>query len=191
MRKVIAVTNMTLDGVCDHTAVNPDEQVHRHYADLLSKAGIALYGRTTYELMTYWQTLLEQPDENAAMNEFAVTIDRIPKLVFSHNWQQAGAKAIHWASARLATRDFKEEVLAIKQEPGGDILLGSPGLIVQATNLRLVDEYQLCVHPVVAAQGMRLFKNIGSRVELKLLKTKTFDSGAILLYYEPVKPSES
>lgn len=190
MRKVIAVTNMTLDGVCDHTAVDPDEQIHRHYAGVLKGAGTILYGRITYELMEYWRDLLEHPSDNAAMNAFALTMDRVPKIVFSHSLQTKGAAAIDWQSARLARRSFEEEVLALKQEPGKDILLGSPGMIVQATNLGLVDEYQLCVHPVVATQGLPLFKNISKRFNLKLLETKTFDSGAVLLYYEPVKRTE-
>ena len=61
MRKVIAAINMTIDGVCDHTAGLPDEEVHQHYADLLDSADIILYGRTTYQLMQYWQTLLKKP----------------------------------------------------------------------------------------------------------------------------------
>jgi dihydrofolate reductase len=62
MRKVVAAINMTLDGYCDHTAgLSADEELHDHYADLLSNAGVILYGRTTYQLMQFWQTLLKNP----------------------------------------------------------------------------------------------------------------------------------
>jgi hypothetical protein len=61
MRKVTAAINMTLDGFCDHTAIIPDEEIHHHYADLLNNAGVILYGRITYQLMQFWQTLLKNP----------------------------------------------------------------------------------------------------------------------------------
>jgi dihydrofolate reductase len=92
---------------------------------------------------------------------------------------------VDWESAKLATRDIKEEVLELKQKAGKDILVGSPGLIVAMTELALIDEYQLCVHPVIAGKGLPLFKNITGKKILKLLKTKTLGSGAIVLYYEP------
>jgi hypothetical protein len=57
MRKVIAGINMTLDGFCDYTAGIPDEEIHHHYAELLNSAGVILYGRITYQLMQFWQSL--------------------------------------------------------------------------------------------------------------------------------------
>jgi dihydrofolate reductase len=182
MRKLIAAINMTLDGFCDHTAIVPDEQIHDHYADLLSNAGIILYGRITYELMEYWRTVVETPTGNEAIDQFAVVMDNIPKLVFSRT-----LKNIDWESARLANRNIEEEVLELKQQPSKNILVGSPGLIVSLMKLHLVDELQLCVHPVIAGQGLPLFKNINDRTMLKLVNTKTFNSGAVILYYEPLK----
>jgi dihydrofolate reductase len=180
MRKLVAAINMTLDGFCDHTAIIPDEEMHQHYADLLNNAGTALYGRITYQLMEYWQTVVKNPTGNKAMDEFALVIDRIPKIVFSRT-----LKSVEWESAKLATQGLKEEVLELRQQAGKDILVGSPGLIVALTQLGLIDEYQLCVHPVIAGGGLPLFKNINDRIILKLLKTKSFGSGAIVLYYEP------
>lgn len=172
---------MTLDGFCDHTAVVADEEIHRHYADLIDGSGVILYGRITYQLMEYWRTVLENPTGNKAMDEFAVVMDKIPKVVFSHT-----LKNLTWESARLANRSLEEEVLELKRQPGKDILVGSPSLIVAAMNLNLVDEYQLCVHPVVAGKGLPLFRDVATNTTFKLLKTKTFASGAIVLYYEPV-----
>jgi dihydrofolate reductase len=182
MRKLIAAINMTVDGFCDHTAVTPDEQIHDHYADLLSNAGIILYGRITYQLMEYWRTVVENPTGNEAIDQFAVVMDNIPKLVFSHTLEN-----VEWESARLANRDIEEEVLELKQQAGRNILVGSPGLIVSLMKLHLVDELQLCVHPIIVGQGLPLFKNINDRTMLKLVNTKTFDSGAVILYYEPIK----
>lgn len=182
MRKLIAAINMTLDGFCDHTAGIPDDEIHKHYADLLSNADIILYGRITYELMEYWKTVVKNPTDNKAMNEFAVIIDNIPKIVFSHT-----LKNVEWESAKLANRDLEEEVVELKKKSGKDILVGSRCLIIQLMKLNLIDEYQLCVHPVVAGSGLPLFENINDRTILKFIKTKTFSGGAVMLYYEPNK----
>jgi dihydrofolate reductase len=179
MRKIIAAINMTLDGFCDHTAIIPDEEIHEHYADLLRNADSVLYGRITYHLMEYWRTLVTNPSGNKTMDEFAILMDNTPKIVFSHT-----LKNLDWKSAKLANRDIEEEVLELKQQSGKDIFVGSPSLIVSLTKLNLIDEYQLCVHPVIAGSGLPLFKNINHRSILKLIKTKTFSGGAIILYYE-------
>lgn len=179
MRKIIAAMNMTLDGSCDHTAGIPDEEIHRHYAELLNNAGTILYGRTTYQLMEYWRTVLENPTGEKSMDEFAVAIDSIPKIVFSRT-----LKNVDWKSAKLAERDLEEEVSALRQQPGKDIFVGSPGLISTLTGLNLIDEYQLCIHPVIAGSGLPLFKNVSEKIILNLVKTKIFGSGAVLLYYE-------
>lgn len=184
MRKVVAAINMTIDGYCDHTVVNADEELHEHYAELLNNAGVVLYGRITYQLMEFWKTLAENPSGEKSMDDFAMVMDKTPKLVFSHTLKNAEPIAIGWKSAVLAKRNLEEEVAELKQQPGKDIFVGSPSLIVALTKLNLIDEYQLCVHPVIAGNGLPLFKNISENVNLKLIKTKTFKSGAILLYYQ-------
>ena len=180
MRRLVAAINMTLDGYCDHTAVSPDEEIHQHYSDLLSNAGAVLYGRKTYQLMEYWRTLVSNPTGNKTMDEFAAVMDHTPKIVFSHT-----LKDLDWESARLANRDIEKEVLELKQQSGKDIFVGSPSLIVALTKLNMIDEYQICVHPVIAGSGLPLFKDIVDKTNLKLIKTKTFSGGAVILYYEP------
>jgi dihydrofolate reductase len=183
MRKLIAAINMTLDGFCDHTAVIADEELHQHYNELLSQAGAIIYGRITYQLMeSYWPAVVINPTGQKSIDEFAVLIQNIPKIVFSHTLTN-----VEWKNAKLAKGGIKEEVLELKQQPGKDIFVGSPSLIVALMNLNLIDEYQLCVHPVIIGSGLPLFKNINNRVILKLLKTKTLGSGSIILYYEPTK----
>ncbi len=182
MKKVIAAINMTLDGFCDHTSGVPDEEVHQHYADLLRSAGIVLYGRITYQLMEYWRTVLENPSGDKAMDDFATAIDSTPKLVFSRTLEN-----VDWKSAELASQDLEKEVLALKQSGNNedkDIFVCSPSLIVALTKLNLIDEYQLCVHPVIAGSGLTLFKDISEKITLKLTNTRTFGGGAVILYYE-------
>jgi len=173
---------MTLDGFCDHTAINPDEEIHQHYTDLLKNAGVILYGRITYQLMEYWIPFVKNPSVEKTMDDFALAIDNIPKIVFSHT-----LKKVEWESAKLASRAIEEEVLDLRQQPGNDIFVGSRSLIIQLMKLNLIDEFQLCVHPVIVGNGLPLFESIGDRNILKLVNTKIFNSGAIILYYEPLK----
>lgn len=171
---------MTLDGFCDHTAVVPDEEVHQHYTDLISSGDVILYGRITYQLMEYWRPFIKNPSGNKSMDDFAQAIDRIPKVVFSHS-----LKSVDWASARLAEGSIAEEVRNLRQLSGGDILVGSRSMIIALMKLNLIDEYQFCVHPVLAGNGLPLFEKLQERIALKLIKTKTFGSGAVMLYYHP------
>jgi dihydrofolate reductase len=182
MRKVIAAFNMTIDGFCDHTEGIPSEGLHQHYSELLDNAGVILYGRTTYQLMQFWQTLLKNPSGKKSMDDFAISIDKIQKLVFSNT-----LKDTDWDSAKLANSPLEEVVKELKQQLGKDILVGSRSLIIQLLNLHLIDEFQLCIHPLAVGKGLPLFDKIKDRTMFKLLKTKTLDSGAIVLYYEPTR----
>jgi len=178
MSKVIAAINMTLDGYCDHTSSIPDDDIHYHYAELLNNSGAAIYGRITYELMEYWRQFIDSPSGDKSMNEFAITIDRIPKLVFSKTLEN-----VDWKSARIAEMSLKDELLLLKKETEKDILICSPSMIVQYPNLKLIDEFQICIHPVLAAGGLALFKNLTEKENLKLIKTKVFNFGGVILYY--------
>jgi dihydrofolate reductase len=182
MRKVIAAINMTLDGFCDHTAIIPDEEIHQHYTDLLTEADAILYGRITYQLMEYWRPFVKNPSGEKTMDDFAIAIDKIPKIVFSHT-----LKNVEWESAKLANRNLEEEVLELKKQSGKNIFVGSRSLIMQLMKLNLIDEFQLCVHPVIVGSGLPLFENINDRIIFKLVKTKIFSGGAVIFYYEPTK----
>lgn len=140
MRKIIAAINTTIDGNCDHTAGIADEEIHQHYTDLLDNAGVILYGRTTYQLMQYWQTLLKNPSGEKASDDFAIAIDKVPKIVFSHS-----LKNTDWETAEIATNPIEVVVKELKQKPGKDIFIGSRSLIIQLMNLALIDELQLCI----------------------------------------------
>jgi dihydrofolate reductase len=191
MRKLIAAMNMTLDGFCDHTTMIADDELHQHYNELLSNADTLLYGRITYQLMeSAWPAIVKNPSGNKPIDEFAILIDNISKIVFSHTLSNTGANAIGWKNAKVATHGLEQEVLELKQSGNSEsksILVGSPSLIVEALNLHIVDELQLCVQPIIAGKGLSLFNNISDRIDLKLLKTKKFSSGSMMLYYEPVK----
>ncbi len=174
---------MTLDGNCDHTAGIPDEGLHQHYAELIDHSGVILYGRTTYQLMQFWQKLAPHPSGEKSMDDFATSINTVEKLVFSNTLKDTG-----WESAKLANRPLENEVQELKKQPGKDILIGSRSLIIQLLNSNLVDELQICIHPVLEGKGLLLFDEIKDRILLKLSTTKLLNSGAIVLVYEPIAP---
>lgn len=180
MGKIIAAFNMTLDGVCDHTAGLPDPEIHQHYTDLLNAAGTILYGSKTYQLMKYWQPFVQNPSGEKAMDNFALAIDKIPKIVFSHQ-----LKNTEWASAEMSDQPLSQKVRDLKQQSGKAVLVGSRSLIIQLLQLNLIDEFQLCVYPVIAGSGLPLFEDLNNRTLLKLIKTKTFGGGAVIFYYKP------
>ena len=180
MRKVIASMNVTFDGFCDHTAGIANPELHDYYTDMLNNAGPILYGRTTYQLMeVFWPTIVRNPTGDKHMDDFANAIENVSKVLFSRT-----IKSVTWNNARLATKNLGDEVAELKQQPGNDIFVGSPSLIAELTKLNLIDVWQLCVHPVIAGQGLPLFKGITERIVFKLLKTQTFKtSGHVVFHY--------
>ena len=181
MAKIIAAINTTIDGYCDHTVMIADDEIHQHYNELLRSGGGLIYGRITYQLMEgFWPTIVKNPSGNQPVDEFAVLIDAIPKIVFSRT-----LKSVDWNNARLASRSLEEEILELKKFPGKDISVGSRSLIVELLNLKLIDELQLCIQPILVGRGLPLFEGIDGRITFELRKTKTFRNGAIIQYYLP------
>lgn len=181
MRKLIASINLTLDGFCDHTAMIADDELHEEVNGLFRSADTILFGRKTYQLMeSAWPLIVKEPTGNKPMDDFAVLIDNISKVIFSNTLQKA-----EWKNARLAKNSLKEEVFKLREQAGKNILVGGPSLINALMNLGLIDEYRFCVHPIVLGNGLPLFKNIKDQINLKLIKIKPYGSGAVMLYYIP------
>ena len=139
-----------------------------------------LFGRVTYDMMaSFWPT----PAGKSANPVFAEFLNNTPKIVFSTTLKKAD-----WQNTEVIKELNKEEILKLKQQPGKNMMIFGSGTIVeQLTNLGLIDEYELMVNPVILRKGKPLFKDINDRVNLKLLKTKTFSSGVVLLQYQPDK----
>src|SRR5690242_902655 len=133
MKKIIAAMNMTVDGFCNHTAMIADDEIHEHYNGLLRNADTLIYGRITYQLMeSYWPNVVKNPTGNKPIDEFAVLIDNISKIVFSHT-----LKNVDWKNTTLKKEISKTEMLALRQKSSKDILIGSPALIVAFMQLDL------------------------------------------------------
>ena len=181
MGRLIASMNITLDGFCDHTAVIADEELHEKSNELLKSIGGIIFGRNTYQLMEEgWPPILKNPTGLKSLDEFAALIDEIPKIVFSKSLEQ-----VEWNNTKLIKGPVQEEIPKLKRQAGKDLGVGSPGLIASLAPTGLIDEYRLCVHPVVLGSGRVLFKDISERINLKLVKTDTFRSGAVMLHYQP------
>ena len=180
MRKVIAQTFLTLDGVMEapdkwQLANNLfDEEMGKFVIAAYAAADALLLGRVTYqEFAAFWPS---QSDSDP----FAKTINGLPKFVVSKS-----LKTLEWRNSKLLNGNLADEVRNLKQQPGRNILIpGSAQLVSGLTEYALIDEYQLLVHPVVVARGKRLFKDGIDPTLLKLLDSKTFGTGAVALTYE-------
>ena len=181
MRKVVFGINITTDGYCSHTDMIADDELHEYFTRLLRNASHILFGRTTYQLMVpYWPEVAREQSETKALNEFARVFDSLDMVVFSTTLKDAGRD-----NTRIVRSNVAEEVLALKQQLGKDISVGSLSIASQLSDRGLIDEYHFVVHPVLAGKGPRLFETVKlqDRLQLDLIGSKTFQSGVIALHY--------
>ena len=189
MRKVIVTMWVTLDGFIagpneEMNWVMVDDEMGKYEDDLVSAADTLLLGRVTYQSFAgAWPYVPESPSASEGEKEYARKVNAMRKIVFSRTLEKA-----EWNNSSLAKEVIPEEIEKMKLEPGKDMVIYGSASIVQAfTNLGLIDEYQLLVHPVVLGSGKPLFKNIKDRQNLKLIETKAFPSGVFGLYYQADK----
>jgi len=189
MRKVIVTMWVTLDGFIagpneEMDWVMVDDEMGKYEDDLVSSADTLILGRVTYESFAgAWPHVPENPSASQGEVEYAHKVNAMVKLVFSKTLEKA-----EWTNSKLMREVLPEAVEQMKREPGKDMVIyGSASIVHTLTNLGLIDEYQLLVHPVVLGSGKPLFKHIKERVNLKLIETKTFHSGVVGLYYQPDK----
>jgi len=175
---------MTLNGFFEGPA--SDISWHKHgteeneYAvDALKSGNTLLLGRVTYEMMaSYWTT--PPAMQNAPM--VAEGMNNAAKIVFSRT-----LKSVEWKNSILVKENFTEEIRTMKHMPGRDMtILGSGSIVTQFAEEGLIDEYQIMVDPVVLGNGTPLFKGLKHTLDLKLIDSKTFKSGVVLLCYQPM-----
>ena len=184
MRPLRYSINVTLDGCCDHRAITPDEEMHRHHAENLARADALLFGRVTYEMMeAAWRAPARtgvRPDwMEAWMQPFARTIDASKKYVVSSTLER-----VDW-NAELVRGDLGTAVQKLKQESGKGLCVGGVKLALALTELGLIDEYEFVVQPKLAGHGPTLFAGLSKHVDLKLVSRLEFGSGAVAMRYEP------
>ena len=180
MRPLRYSINVTLDGCCDHRAITPDEDLHRHAAENLDRADALLFGRVTYEMMEAGFRPSARTGPMAAwMDPFARTIDAARKYVVSSTLDR-----VDW-NAELLHGDLGTAVQQLKQQPGKGLLVGGVTLPLALTELGLIDEYEFVVHPRVAGHGPALLAGLSKNVDLRLVSRLEFGSGAVAMRYEP------
>jgi len=185
MRKVVVFNLLTLDGFFEGTNreidwFNVDEEFHEFAAAQLCSTDLLLFGRVTYRHMANWW-----PTEQAITGDPAIAkrMNSIQKIVVSKTLDKA-----EWNNTKLIKKNIVKEILKLKQLYGEDIFIFGSGELSSFLNANgLIDEFRLLINPVALGKGNSFFKGLNERMDLKLLKTKTFDSGNVLLYYKNKK----
>ncbi|MFE0449821.1 dihydrofolate reductase family protein [Streptomyces sp. NPDC058914] len=184
MRKIVLTSSMSLDGYMegpDHDISwhRVDDELHQHFNDILRDTGAFLQGRVTYELMAdFWPTADQDPDASATVAEFAAIWREKPKIVYSRTLERAD-----WNTT--VVRDVvPAEVRALKEQPGGDLALGGAHLSAAFLRHALVDEFRTYVHPVLLGAGTPLFLPGSAPADLRLVESRTFGNGVVLLRHQ-------
>ena len=186
MRKIVYSMIVSLDGYIagpnqDLSWTLPDEELHTHFNQQESLASAQLYGRRLYVVMRYWETAETNPTNPASAPhelEYARIWRNIPKVVFSRTLTEVGP------NARLVRDNVADEIARLKAQPGEQMVVGGAGLAATLMRLGLIDEYRLYVQPVVLGGGTPFFAPSEAKVNLKLLDTRTFGNGTVLLHYQ-------
>lgn len=184
MRKIILMMSVSLDGFfegpdreLDWQMV--DDELHSHFNEELSTMSAFLDGRVTYELMAgFWPTADQDPSSTPPMVEFASIWRDMPKIVFSRTLEHAD-----W-NTTVVREVVAEDILKLKAQPGGDIVVGGANLAATFMRQGLIDEYRIYVHPVVIGSGRPLFQVPEAKLDLRLTETRTFGNGVVLLRYQ-------
>jgi dihydrofolate reductase len=192
MRKLIVIEYMSLNRVIQGPGHSGEDSEggfshggwtvpfmtdHRRYnSESFPGAGAFLLGRKTYEIWAdYWPTVTDEDDE------IARSLNDLPKYVASTTIDDAA-----WEGTTVIKEDLVGEVEKLKQRSGKPrVVLGSSRLAQTLIEHKLIDEYQLWLHPVVLGEGKRLFDEGCPRIDLRLVDTRTSRRGLVILTYEP------
>jgi len=183
MRKVVLMMSVSIDGYIEgpnreidwHMV---DDELHRHFNQVLRSMGAFLSGRVTHELMAgFWPTADRDPASTEPMVEFAGIWRDTPKIVYSRTLERADWNTV------VVREVVASEVQDLKAQPGGDLALGGADLAAAFLRQDLIDEYRLYVHPVVLGQGKPLFQPPAPTTNLRLAETRAFGNGVVLLHY--------
>jgi dihydrofolate reductase len=184
MRRLHVFDNLSLDGFFTDArgdmswAHRQDAEWNAFVSGNARGEGALLFGRVTYEMMAaFWPT----PEAARMLPEVAAGMNAMPKYVASRT-----LATVSWSHTTLLGADLVAEVRRLKAQDGPDIvILGSGSLVSQLTSARLIDVYQLVVHPLVLGAGRTLFEGVPDRVSLRLTDCRRFENGNVVLWYEP------
>jgi dihydrofolate reductase len=175
MAKLVFGMNQSLDGYVDFTAFAPSPKLYRHFIELTRNQTGSLYGRGLYEIMRYFDE--DHDGWGEAEREFAAAWRKSPKWVVSHSLKEVGP------NATLLKGDLDAAIRKLKAEHDGVIEVGGPVLAKSLTDLGLIDEYHIYLHPVVLGSGNPFFA--GPRPPLRLAGSEQMDESVLRLTYVP------
>jgi dihydrofolate reductase len=190
VRKIIVSERITLDGFIagihgemDWMEEFFDEALADYESELQKTVDTTLFGRETYQgFESYWPKVAIDPSSPRGMAEYAQQLNAMGKIVFSKTLFH-----VEWNNSVLLHEIDPVEITKMKQEPGHDLVIyGSASIVQTLTNLDLIDRYQLLVFPIVLGSGKPLFLDISHKVKLSLVNGRTYPSGVMELWYEPV-----
>jgi dihydrofolate reductase len=175
MAKLVFGMNQSLDGYVDHDKFGPSPTLFRHFIEQAKGQAGSVYGRNVYELMRYWDD--DQSAWGADEHAFAAAWRKQPKWVVSRSLKSVGP------NARLLEGDLESAIRKLKAEREGEIEVAGPGLARTLTELGLIDEYRIYLHPVVLGHGTPYFG--APRSPLRLTTVDRIDENVIRLTYVP------
>jgi dihydrofolate reductase len=175
MAKLVFGMNQSLDGYVDHRAFGPSPALFRHFIEQAREQAGSVYGRRLYEVMRYWDE--DHPEWGEAERDFAAAWRSQPKWVVSRTLKSVGP------NATLVGDDLEAAMRKLKAERDGEIEVGGPDLARSLTDLGLVDEYRIYLHPVVLGRGKPYFA--APRPPLRLVAADRIDGDVIRLTYVP------
>jgi dihydrofolate reductase len=175
MAKLVFGMNQSLDGYVDHMEFGPSPTLFRHFIEEARGQAGSVYGRRMYEIMRYWDD--EHPEWDEPERDFAAAWRKQPKWVVSRTLKTVGP------NATLIEGDLERAIRALKAERDGEIEVAGPRLAHALTELGLIDEYRIYLHPVVLGHGTPLFA--GPRPPLHLVGADRIDEDVIRLTYVP------
>ena len=175
MAKLVFGMNQSLDGYVDHAAFGPSPALFRHFIEQAQEQAGSIYGRVMYEVMRYWDE--DQPEWDNAEHDFAAAWRKQPKWVVSRSLKSVGP------NATLVGDDLAGAIRKLKAERDGEIEVAGPALAKSLTELALIDEYRIYLHPVVLGHGKPYFA--GPRPPLRLVAYERIDGDVMRLTYVP------
>jgi dihydrofolate reductase len=186
MRKLKLQMQVSVDGFVagangemDWMVFDWDDELKNYVNEITEPVDCIILGRKLAQgFIPSWTSQIDNPE---TANAFAHKMVDTPKIVFSQTIEN-----VEWENTKLAKGDSAQEIAQLKKQPGNDIIVYGGGSFVSFLIMEgLIDEYNLFINPVALGKGMTIFNSLEDKLNLTLVKNKTFDCGIVVLCYEP------